>query len=46
MAGAGYARGRHTVDRRRLRGILQGWLIGPAAGFALAYAVELLARND
>jgi PiT family inorganic phosphate transporter len=45
MAGAGYARGRRTVDRRRLRGILQGWLIGPAAGFALAYAVELLARN-
>jgi PiT family inorganic phosphate transporter len=45
MAGAGFARGRRTVDRRRLRGILQGWLIGPAAGFALAYGLEALAER-
>jgi len=44
MAGTGVARGRHTVDRAQLLAILRGWLIGPAAGFALAYLVELLAR--
>ncbi|HET8528529.1 MAG TPA: anion permease [Gaiellaceae bacterium] len=46
MAGAGLARGRQTVDRAQLTAILRGWLIGPAAGFALAYAVELLARSS
>ena len=44
MAGTGAARGRQTVDRAQLAGILRGWLIGPAAGFALAYVAELLAR--
>ncbi|HLI33111.1 MAG TPA: inorganic phosphate transporter [Solirubrobacteraceae bacterium] len=44
MAGTGAARGRQTVDRAQLAGILRGWLIGPAAGFALAYLAELLAR--
>jgi inorganic phosphate transporter, PiT family len=42
MAGAGIARGRHTVDRRQLEAIARGWLIGPAAGFGLAYALERL----
>jgi PiT family inorganic phosphate transporter len=40
MAGTGAARGRETVDRAQLAGILRGWVIGPAAGFALAYLVE------
>jgi PiT family inorganic phosphate transporter len=44
MAGTGVARGRNTVDRKQLESIARGWLIGPAAGFGLAYAVELLAR--
>jgi PiT family inorganic phosphate transporter len=44
MAGTGAARGRSTVDRKQLEAILRGWLIGPAAGFGLAYGVELLAR--
>jgi PiT family inorganic phosphate transporter len=44
MAGTGIARGRHTVDRTQLEAILRGWLIGPAAGFGLAYGVEVLAR--
>ena len=45
MAGTGLARGRETVKRRQLYGILRGWLIGPAAGFLLAYLAELLARG-
>lgn len=44
MAGTGLARGRETVKRRQLYGILRGWLVGPAAGFALAYLAELLVR--
>lgn len=43
MAGAGIARGRHTVDRRLLFGILRRWLIGPA-GFILPLIGETLAR--
>ncbi len=39
MAGAGAARGRHTVNRRVLVGIVRGWAIGPGAGLALAYVV-------
>ena len=38
MAGAGLARGRETVRRPVLLGILRGWAIGPAAGFVLGYA--------
>jgi PiT family inorganic phosphate transporter len=45
MAGTGLARGRHTVRREQLLGILRGWLVGPAAGFALAYLGERLARH-
>jgi PiT family inorganic phosphate transporter len=44
MAGTGLARGRETVQRAQLVAILRGWAIGPAAGFALAYAGELAAR--
>lgn len=40
MAGTGLARGRETVDRSQLIGIIRGWAIGPAAGFTLAYIVE------
>lgn len=40
MAGTGIARGRETVDRGELFAILQGWLVGPAAGLVLAYVVE------
>ncbi len=38
MAGAGAARGRHTVHASTLRAILRGWLVGPSAGLVLAYA--------
>ena len=37
MAGTGAARGRHTVHAATLAGIVRGWLLGPAAGFAVAY---------
>jgi inorganic phosphate transporter, PiT family len=44
MAGAGAARGRHTVHASTLRGIVRGWLVGPGAGLALAYALTFLIR--
>ncbi|MGH2504456.1 MAG: inorganic phosphate transporter, partial [Ktedonobacterales bacterium] len=44
MAGAGLARGRETVKRAQLLAILRGWAIGPLSGFALAFALEWLAR--
>lgn len=44
MAGAGLARGRETVKRAQLLGILRGWVIGPLSGFALGFALEWLAR--
>jgi PiT family inorganic phosphate transporter len=37
MIGAGIARGRQTVDAKVITGIIRGWLIGPGAGFILAY---------
>lgn len=39
MAGAGAARGRDTVNRNVLVGIVRGWVIGPGAGLAIAYLV-------
>ena len=42
MAGAGAARGRETVRIETLRGIVRGWLAGPAAALALGYAFGLL----
>jgi inorganic phosphate transporter, PiT family len=44
MAGAGFARGREAVHVQTLVGILQGWLLGPAGGFAIAYFGERLAQ--
>lgn len=44
MAGAGLARGRETVQRRQIIGILRGWAIGPLSGLALAFALESLTR--
>jgi PiT family inorganic phosphate transporter len=44
MAGAGAARGRHTVQARTLAGIVRGWVTGPPTSFALALAAALLVR--
>jgi inorganic phosphate transporter, PiT family len=44
MAGAGLARGRETIDRQVIFGILRGWIIGPAAGAILGYIFGLLTR--
>ncbi|MGH2872332.1 MAG: inorganic phosphate transporter [Solirubrobacteraceae bacterium] len=49
MVGAGLARGRDTVSRKVLTGILRGWALGPTAGlacgFGLARVVVLLAGS-
>src|SRR6185437_7140749 len=44
MAGAGFARGRDAVHVQTLVGILQGWLLGPAGGLAIAYAGERIVQ--
>ncbi|MGH2508050.1 MAG: inorganic phosphate transporter [Ktedonobacteraceae bacterium] len=44
MAGTGLARGRETVQRKQLVGILRGWLIGPLSGLTLAFVLEWLSR--
>jgi PiT family inorganic phosphate transporter len=44
MAGAGFARGREAVHMQTLVGIVQGWLLGPAGGFATAYLGERIAQ--
>jgi inorganic phosphate transporter, PiT family len=44
MAGTGLARGRETVQRAHILAILRGWLIGPAAGFTLAYLGQRVAH--
>ncbi len=44
MAGAGLARGRETIDRGVILGILRGWIIGPAAGVVLGFALALVGR--
>ena len=44
MAGTGLARGRETVQRRQIIGILRGWLIGPLSGLGLAFVLEWLVR--
>jgi inorganic phosphate transporter, PiT family len=43
MAGAGIARGRHTVQAATLLAILRGWVAGPAAALALGYLFGLAA---
>jgi inorganic phosphate transporter, PiT family len=37
MAGAGLARGERTIHWPTLRGILVGWAVGPASGFAAGW---------
>ncbi|GLV56829.1 anion permease [Dictyobacter sp. S3.2.2.5] len=44
MAGTGFARGRETVQRKQMLGILRGWLIGPLSGLTLAVLLEWLVR--
>ncbi len=44
MAGAGSARGRHSVHTGTLLGILRGWIVGPGAAVALAFALGWLGR--
>jgi inorganic phosphate transporter, PiT family len=44
MAGAGFARGRDAVHIQTLVGIVQGWLLGPAGGFAIAYLGERIVQ--
>lgn len=44
MAGTGFARGRETVQRKQIVGILRGWLIGPLSGLTLAFVLEWLSR--
>jgi PiT family inorganic phosphate transporter len=44
MAGAGLARGRHTVHAPTLLAIARGWVLGPAAALALASVLGLLVR--
>lgn len=45
MAGTGLARGRETVQRKQIVGILRGWLIGPLSGLLLAFILEWLSRS-
>jgi phosphate/sulfate permease len=44
MAGTGLARGRETVQRKQIIGILRGWLIGPLSGIVLAVVLERIVR--
>lgn len=44
MAGTGLARGRETIDKKVMFGIMRGWIIGPAAGAALGYVFGLATR--
>lgn len=44
MPGAGSARGRHSVHTGTLLGILRGWIVGPGAAVALAFALGWLGR--
>lgn len=44
MAGTGLARGRETVQRRQIFGMLRAWLIGPLSGLGLAFVLEALVR--
>jgi PiT family inorganic phosphate transporter len=42
MTGTAAARGRHTVHAATLIGILRGWVIGPGAGFVVAYGMTAI----
>ena len=39
MAGAGLARGRQTVQKKTVVGILEGWAVGPLSSLALAFVI-------
>jgi PiT family inorganic phosphate transporter len=45
MAGTGLARGRETVQRKQILGILRGWAIGPLSGLTLAFVLEWVLRR-
>ena len=38
MAGAGFARGRETIDQRVIGAVLRGWVVGPLAGMTLGFS--------
>lgn len=40
MAGTGFARGRQTIQRSVVYGILKGWAVGPLSSVALAFVIE------
>ncbi|GAC1444761.1 MAG: inorganic phosphate transporter [Chloroflexota bacterium] len=42
MGGAGLARGRHTINRATLYGILKGWAISPVTGFIVCFVLYRL----
>jgi PiT family inorganic phosphate transporter len=42
MAGTGLARGRETVQKATLLGIVKGWAISPISGFAICFLLEHL----
>jgi PiT family inorganic phosphate transporter len=42
MLGAGAARGRQSVNRSSVLGILRGWVIGPGAGFVGTFVIAVL----
>lgn len=42
MAGAGLARGRHTIQWLSIWNIVKGWLVGPPSGFVLAFLLAKL----
>ncbi len=44
MAGAGFARGRETVQLSTLLSILQGWVLGPSGALAAGYVFRLTVR--
>lgn len=44
MAGAGFARGRDTIEMPVVFGILRGWIIGPAAGAVVGFLFAEIAR--
>ncbi len=45
MAGTGFARGRETVQRKQILGILRGWAIGPLSSMTLGFVLEWAMRR-
>lgn len=44
MAGAGFARGRETIEVKVVVAIARAWVVGPAAGAVLGYALAAMTR--